>query len=50
MLYTYSKIDFQQDNAKRYSISFTIKVLKVYKIELIGWPINSLNLNPIETV
>lgn len=50
MLYIYLEMDFQQNNIKEHSVNFIIKVFKVYKIELIKWPINSFNFNFIEIV
>ena len=50
ILAEFPDLQFQQDNAKGHSSTFTKSVLSSIGIEPIFWPANSPDLNPIETV
>lgn len=46
----YPELQFQQDNAKGHSATFTQQVLRIIGITPLFWPTNSPDLNPIETI
>lgn len=50
ILQEYPDLQFQQDNAKGHSASFTKSVFEALGIKPIFWPANSPDLNPIETI
>ncbi|KAG4427362.1 hypothetical protein IFR05_017156, partial [Cadophora sp. M221] len=50
ILEEFPDLQFQQDNAKGHAAAFTREVCKAAGIEPIFWPLNSADLNPIETI
>ena len=50
ILQEYPDLQFQQDNAKGHASAFAKSVFEAIGIELIFWPPNSPDLNPIETI